>query len=308
MTTIQIPGPGWSLLVHGTIADLYVVRNDQGQRFVAKVLRELTDEGRRAIAREYRVLAARVHAGLMPALGGDMDAPQPYYFMPFLAGGSLTRLAGALDYPKLRQMTRWIAEAVAALHASHMQHGDLKPDNILLTDGGVVQVSDPLGNGSGCTVSLGTKCGGTPGYWAPEVALGGPISPAGDVYSLGATLFHLATGLAPRDDKSKDPSEHGVQVPEDLRRAILAMCRPVAAHRPSMEQVVAFLSRPVPVAAAPTATPTPAETPPWLKALGLLGVFAGAAAVANSATKTWDPGVERYRGSGGKFRGGGLFD
>jgi serine/threonine protein kinase len=308
MTIVQIPGPGWLLLVHGTIADLYVVRNDRGERFVAKVLRELTDEGRRAIAREYRVLAAHVHEGLVPALGGDLDAPQPFYFMPFLEGGSLTRLAGALDHRKLREVTRWIAEAVAALHDNDMQHGDLKPDNVLLTLHGSVQVSDPLGNGSGCTVSLGTKCGGTPGYWAPEVAKGGPISRAGDVYSLGATLFHLATGLPPRDNKSKDPNDYGVSVPEDLRRAILAMCRPVAAQRPTMAQVVAFLSQSVPVTPTVKATAPSTETPPWLKALGWLGMLAGAAAVANGATKTWDPGAGRYRGSGGKFRGGGLFD
>lgn len=315
MKTDQIPGPGWRLLVQGTVADLYVVPRDSGEPVVAKVLRELSDEYRRAFKREYRVLAARVHAGLIGVLGGDLDAPRPFYFMPFLSGGSITRLAGALDARALANLGRWIAEAMSALHANNMQHGDLKPDNLLMTERGAVHVSDPLGNGSGCTVSLGTKCGGTPGYWAPEIAIGGPISRAGDVFSLGATLFHLATGITPQDGMSMDPVAHNVSLPEQLRQAIVAMCRADPARRPSMQKVAAYLLQTVQAmdtsrTTEPANTP-PArdpETPPWLKFVLGAAATAAAAAIANRATKTWNPQAERYRNSDGTFRGGGLFD
>lgn len=305
---MQIPGPGWSLLVQGTVADLYLVpRETESEPIVAKVLREVTPESRRWFTREYRVLSTRVHRGIVPALGGDMEAERPYYFMPFLSGGTLTRVAGTLTPAVLRSVARWLAAAIGALHAQDIAHGDIKPDNVLITKNGTVQVSDPLGNGSGCTITWGAHSGGTPGYWAPEIAAGAPISKAGDVFSLGATLFQLATGISPEDEMCLDPAAHGVTLPLDLRLVLVAMCRSDAATRPTMDQVVATLARPE--AQPPTALAArEPESSAWLKLLGITAAAWLGAAALNGTTKSWDRRVGRYRGSDGRFRGSGFFE
>ena len=92
----------------------------------------------------------------------------------------------------------WLV-TLANLHAGYDVHGDVKPDNVLVTQEGRLQVADPLGNGSVFTMLFFENHGGTPGYWAPEVRAGGPISYAGDVHSYGATLYELLTGRRPRD-------------------------------------------------------------------------------------------------------------
>jgi serine/threonine protein kinase len=313
---MNVPDPSWQLLVQGTWADLFIVPTmEGGEPIVAKVLRELTAEARRAFAREYRVLNARL-PGVVRILGGDPNGPRPYYFMPFFAGGTLTERAGALEHSLLRSVARWLAQTFAAMHATDMQHGDIKPDNVLVTERGTAQVSDPLGNGSGCTISWGTKWGGTPGYMAPEIVAGGSISKAGDVFSLGATLFHLATGMRPVDGIVLDPAAYGVSLPSDLRQAIVAMCQRDPTRRPTMHQVAEFLAPPQVKAAVPPPPPAPrkpptspsTEVPGWLKAVGWGLAFAAGAAVVNGTTKTWDSKAGRYRGRDGRFRGDGLFD
>lgn len=311
-----IPDPSWQLLFQGTWADIYVVPvTDGAEPIVAKVLRELDAGSRRAFAREFRVLNAG-HPGVVRILGGDPDAEVPYYFMPYFAGGTLTERAGALDHGVLRAVARWLAETFAAMHAGEMEHGDIKPDNVLVSERGTAQVSDPLGNGSGVTVSWGTKWGGTFGYMAPEIVRGGPISKAGDVFSLGATLFHLATGIRPELGTVLDPAAHGVALPPDMQQAIVAMCRLDPAKRPTMQQIAEFLApRPMPGTAKPSppVRPSPhesssAQTPGWLKAIGWGLALATGAALVNSTTKTWDDRVGQYRGRDGKFRGSGFFD
>lgn len=312
-----IPDPSWELLFEGTWADIYIVPvADGAEPIVAKVLRELDAASRRAFAREHRVLNAG-HPGVVRILGGDPNGPRPYYFMPYFAGGTLTERAGALAHGLLRSVARWLAETFAAMHATEMEHGDIKPDNVLITKRGTPQVSDPLGNGSGCTISWGTKCGGTPGYMAPEIASGASISKAGDVFSLGATIFHLATGIRPEVGIVLDPTAHAVTLPHDLQHAIVAMCRPDPARRPTMQQVAAYLAPPPPATVAvPQPPPAPArptassssELPGWLKAFGWGLALATGAAIVNGTTKTWNTRSARYHGTDGRFRGNGLFD
>jgi serine/threonine protein kinase len=177
----------------------------------------------------------------MPLLFADMKAERPYYVMPYLMGGSLTRYAGRLTDNQLHTIATEVALALAGLHAAYVAHGDVKPDNVLVSQDGRLQVSDPLGNGVGCTVLFSEHHGGTPGYWAPEVRAGGPISYAGDVYSFGATLYELLTGRRPRDGQRLDPSSEGYVNAPKIRQIITACCQSDPHARPSMQEVLRML-------------------------------------------------------------------
>jgi serine/threonine protein kinase len=80
--------------------------------------------------------------------------------------------------------------------------------------------------------------GGTPGYWAPEVRNGAPIHPAGDAYSLGATLYELSTGRKPQDGQNLDP---GPWADAKIREIIIACCNNNPGLRPTMNDIIRLL-------------------------------------------------------------------
>jgi len=181
------------------------------------------------------------HAGVVSVIFADVEAAQPYYVMPYFPGGSLSAYAGKLSAAQLRNVAAEIAGTIAALHGTGTSHGDIKPDNTLVTHEGRLRVGDPLGNGPGCTILFSENCGGTPGYMAPEIRQGTPISPSGDIYSYGATLLHLATGRRPREGERPDLLTHQSAIVPDVRAIIVACCNPLAAKRPGISDVLRML-------------------------------------------------------------------
>src|SRR5216683_1106688 len=157
-------------LASGGNADVQLgQRSDTRAYVVVKYLREWhLDHARKGFAREVRILDQKL-PGMIPILFSDVKTERPYYVMPYHAGGSLTKHAGRLSDQQLLAVANAAARSLAALHARHIDHGDFKPDNILITDEGNLQLADPLGNGFGCTVLFAQNHGGTPGYWAPEI-------------------------------------------------------------------------------------------------------------------------------------------
>lgn len=216
-------------------------RSDTGEQVVVKFLREYhLAHARKAFVREVRILRRGLR-GLMPLLFANLHAQPPYYVMPY-AGGPLSRYAGRLRDPQLYSVARELALTLATLHAARIAHGDVKPDNILVAHDGRLQVADPLGNGIGCTVLFSQNHGGTPGYWAPEVRAGGPISFAGDAYSYGATLYELLTGRRPQDGQRLDPSSEDYVNAPIVRQIIAACCDSNPHARPNMQEVLRMLN------------------------------------------------------------------
>ncbi|MGB7603144.1 MAG: serine/threonine-protein kinase [Candidatus Sulfotelmatobacter sp.] len=226
----------------GGNGDLYVgQRSDTGEYVVVKYLREHhLSHARKAFAREIRILGRQLR-GLVPLLSSDLASGRPYYVMPYLPGGPLTQYAGRLLDGQLHAVAMEIAMTLATLHAANIAHGDIKPDNILVTHDGHLQVADPLGNGVGCTMLFSQNRGGTPGYWAPEVCAGAPISGPADVYSYGALLYQLLTGRKPNDGQKLDPVSEGYVNAPIVIQVIVACCCNIPAARPTMQEVLRIL-------------------------------------------------------------------
>ena len=217
-------------------------RSDTGGHVVKKFLREWQlEHAREGFGREVRVLARGV-PGLVPILGWDLTAQPPFYVMPYLQGGALTRYAGRLTDNQLQCVAAQLARTLANLHAVYEVNGDFKPDNVFVTHDGQVQVGDPLGNGTVFTMLFAKNRGGTPGYWAPEIREGGSISRAGDSYSYGATLYHLLTGRRPVDGQLLDPSSEGYKNAPKIREVIAACCQLDPNARPTMQEVLRVLN------------------------------------------------------------------
>src|SRR5205807_9112144 len=129
---------------------------------------------------------------------------RPFFSMKYAAGGSLQKAGPALhSEPRqsMHLMTK-VAHAVQYAHEHGVLHRDLKPGNILLDSRGEPFVTDFglakwLDTSTDLTRTL--TIFGTPGYIAPEQAKGpaAKLTPAADVYSLGAVLFDLFTERPP---------------------------------------------------------------------------------------------------------------
>ncbi len=156
--------------------------------------------------REARLSASLHHPHVVTIFNvvSEEDSDARWLVMEYVDGvhlGQLVREEGPLSPDEAARLLWQAADALAAAHAAGMVHRDVKPSNILvdgkrvvkLTDFGIARVmADPALTQTGLLI-------GSPAYLAPEVATGGKGGEAADVWSLGATLFHVLAGRPPYD-------------------------------------------------------------------------------------------------------------
>lgn len=161
----------------------------------------------RRFIREANAAATLKHPHLIPIYDAGVVENEAYYYsMEFIDGGNLgTMLIRRESLPSV-DAVRYIREAANGLAYAHKNgiiHRDVKPDNLMLNAQGVLKVGD-LGlakwTGDGTLVET-TPSGqviGTPFYMSPEQVRGVRyVDHRSDIYSLGATLYHLVTGTPP---------------------------------------------------------------------------------------------------------------
>ncbi|HEX2181416.1 MAG TPA: Stk1 family PASTA domain-containing Ser/Thr kinase [Rubrobacteraceae bacterium] len=193
----------------GGMADVYLAHDDILDRDVAlKVMstRYASDEEFiERFKREAQSAAALSHANIVSIFDrGESEDGTYYIAMEYLPGGTLKdRIIskGALTPRTAAAVALQIAEALCAAHERGVIHRDIKPHNILITESGDVKVTD-FGIARAASSSTMTRTGsilGTAHYISPEQAMGEPVGPASDLYSLGVVLYEMLTGELPYD-------------------------------------------------------------------------------------------------------------
>jgi serine/threonine-protein kinase len=181
---------------------------------------------------ERQILAGLQHPNIARLLdGGATDSGQPYFVMEFVDGTPLLEYAAALPVPQRLRLFLSVCQAVQYAHQNHIVHRDIKPANILVTregipkllDFGIAKLLGPPAEGSTIapTGTLGPLM--TPEYASPEQVRGEPVTPATDIYSLGAVLYELLTGRRAHTllTRSREEIHQEICIREPLRPSTL---------------------------------------------------------------------------------------
>ena len=217
LATIDVPDTDWQLgnyqileeIGRGGMGVIYRARQRHSRRIVAlkRVLSYHSDshETLARFQREAEAAASLDHPHILPIYEvGGTEQGLPFFSMKFAAGGSLLETKSAF-IGRTRQTVRLLAKVARAVEYAHSRailHRDLKPGNILLDGRGEPLVSDfGLAKWIDATSDLTRTITvfGTPGYIAPEQihSPAAQLTPAVDIYSLGAILFELLCGRPP---------------------------------------------------------------------------------------------------------------
>ncbi|HEX3778222.1 MAG TPA: serine/threonine-protein kinase [Pseudonocardiaceae bacterium] len=161
--------------------------------------------------REARAIAALTHPNVISVFDVARHNGEPYVVMELVASRSLAELIrrhGKCNVEQAAQVADSVAAALEAAHRRGITHRDVKPGNVLIGDDGQVKLTDfgIARNMSEVTMTNSGLILGTPAFIAPESASGDPITPAADLWGLGATLFATVTGEPPYD-AGDDPVE-----------------------------------------------------------------------------------------------------
>jgi serine/threonine protein kinase/tetratricopeptide (TPR) repeat protein len=217
LAAVDVPDRDWQLgsyrileeIGRGGMGVIYRARHAPSRRIVAlkRVLNYHSDsrETLTRFQREATAAASLDHPNILPIYDvGATDDGLPFFSMKLASGGSLLDSRESFrDSPRRAvQLVATVARAVDYAHSQGILHRDLKPGNILLDARGEPMVSDFglakwLDTASELTRTLTVF--GTPGYIAPEQAenAAADLTPATDIYSLGAILFELLSGRPP---------------------------------------------------------------------------------------------------------------
>jgi len=203
--------PGYTIvskIADGGMATVWKARQDQLDRVVAiKILtREVDDDQEyQRFIYEARAAASLIHPNIVQVIDAGEQHGFMYYIMEYVPGptaGDIVDSGNPMEEPKVLDIAREVAEALDyAWREHHVVHCDIKPENLLLHRNGRTKVADlGLAQVTGKeTVRIDDDMTlGTPNYFPPEQALVEEnLDCRADMYALGATLYHLATGEVP---------------------------------------------------------------------------------------------------------------
>ena len=244
------------------IKTLSTTHGEEGHRFRARFLREA-----RAVSALSHPHIATIHDY------GETEDGQPYIVMELVKGETLgyLMLLEKLTIPRVIEIVKQVAEALAEAHRHGIIHRDIKPSNVAINERGDVKVLDfglakqldlgPVGPSDPerqTLLNTQTKEGmivGTPMYLSPEQALGVEVDARSDLFSLGGLLYECIAGKPPffgnspveicakviRDDPPP-PSQLNPDIPKNLDRiALKALAKKPEARYQTADEMIADL-------------------------------------------------------------------
>ncbi|MFD5175820.1 serine/threonine-protein kinase [Nocardia sp. NPDC058379] len=204
------------------------------------------------------VLASQQVTGAYTAgvVDHDADSETPWLASEYIAGPSLQEMVGEygrLTVSGLKLLATGLAMALLEIHRTGLVHRDLKPSNVLLTNDGPRVIDFGIAKALEDDVAL-TATGavlGSPAYMSPEQAECQPLTPASDVFAVGAVLAMAATGVSPFEAASTPQVLYNVlytapdttAIPPPIRALVEACLAKDPAARPTPEQLLDAASR-----------------------------------------------------------------
>src|SRR5258708_28333390 len=232
-------------LGHGGMGTVYEALDQRINCLVA--LKETSagneNEARRAFEREASLLGNLRHSGLPKVMDYFSEGEADFLIMEFIPGDDLAHLLAARGNPFSQdQVLSWADDLLNILEYLHDQeppilHRDIKPANLKLTARGEIYLLD-FGLAKGTVGQMQTLAtsrsvyGYTPVYASLEQILSQGTDPRSDLYSVGATLYHLLTGVIPVDapkrfsvmeDEQPDPLQQIEKLNEECTPTVAAI-------------------------------------------------------------------------------------
>lgn len=239
------------LLGAGGMGAVYLAERTDGeieQKVAVKLLRADQDRPawRERFLRERQLLAYLNHPSIARLLdAGHTKDGRPFLVMEYVKGVSIDQYADSIDLPARLRLFLSVCEGVSYAHCHSIVHRDLKPSNILvdssghpkLLDFGIAKLVDATTEQTRTVERLLT-----PDYASPEQRRGDAQTTATDIYSLGAVLYRLLTGRAPRQEGAAGGEGSLRLLNRELPRDLICILRKALRSEPSerYESVDAF--------------------------------------------------------------------
>lgn len=189
-------------LGRGGMGGVYLGRDKMLDRTVAVkvMLKEFGSDSEfvEKFKKEAQAAARLIHPNIAQIYSYGISEGMPYIAMELASGGSLYSLMNAMpgktDIQRTLKICQQVAQALQCASDQGFVHGDVKPENILLDANGNAKLVD---FGLAAMQKDTEEIWGTPYYIAPEKVKKEPLDFRADMYSLGGTLYHALTGVAP---------------------------------------------------------------------------------------------------------------
>lgn len=227
----------------GGMADVYMAKDHKLNRNVAvKVLKSEYVEDEKFLKKfetEAQAVARLSHPNIVNVYDVGIEDGINYIVMELARGITLKeyiKKKGYLSPKETVEISKQIASAISHAHKNHIIHRDIKPQNILVSDTGIIKVTDfgiAKATSSNTVTSTATAIGSVH-YISPEQAKGRFCDEKSDIYSLGITMYEMITGHVPFDHENgvtialmhlqneiTPPSQIRDGIPESLEKIIL---------------------------------------------------------------------------------------
>ena len=227
----------------GGMADVYMAKDHKLNRNVAvKVLKSEYVEDEKFLKKfetEAQAVARLSHPNIVNIYDVGIEDGINYIVMELAEGITLKeyiRKKGYLSPKETVEISTQIASAISHAHKNHIIHRDIKPQNILVSDTGIIKVTDfgiAKATSSNTVTSTATAMGSVH-YISPEQAKGRFCDEKSDIYSLGITMYEMVTGPVPFDHENgvtialmhlqneiTPPSQIRDGIPDSLEKIIL---------------------------------------------------------------------------------------